>query len=80
MPSPNKKASPVQVTNAVNVLYGSGYMTLNQAKKILKNARPTHKGGNPFSTAATRNRANNIVSVYGVRRMGGGLNFHNRNS
>ena len=78
MPSPNKKASPVQVKNAVKVLYGSGNMSLNQAKKILNNARPTHKGGNPFSTAATRNRANNIVSVYGVPSIGGGLNFHKR--
>ena len=80
MPSPNKKASPVKVTNAVKVLYASGNMSLNQARKILKNARPTHKGGNPFSTAATRNRAKNIVNVYGVPRMGGGYNFHNRNS
>ena len=75
MPSPNKKASPVQVTNAVNVLYGSGNMSLTQAMKILKNARPTHQGGNPFSTAATRNRAKNKVNVYGVPKMGGGFNF-----
>ena len=56
-------------------------MSLTQAKKILKNnAPPMHKGGNPFSTAATRNRAKNIVNVYGVPSMGGGFNFHRRKS
>ena len=75
MPSP-KKASPVQVANAVKVLYASGNMSLTQAKKILvNNARPTWNGGNPFSTAATRNRAKNIVNVYGRPPMGGGYNF-----
>lgn len=53
-------------------------MSLRQAKTILKNAAPTHKGGNPFSTAATRNRAKNIVNVYGRPSMGGGFNFHRR--
>jgi len=77
MPSP-KKASPAQVARAVNVLYASGNMSLRQAKTILKNAAPTHKGGNPFSTAATRNRAKNIVNVYGRPSMGGGFNFHRR--
>ena len=55
-------------------------MSLTQAKKILNNARPMHKGGNPFSTAATRNRARNKVNVYGVPSMGGGFNFHRRKS
>ena len=78
MPSP-KKASPAQVARAVNVLYASGNMSLAQAKKILKNnAPPMHKGGNPFSTAATRNRARNKVNLYGVPSMGGGFNFHRR--
>jgi hypothetical protein len=79
MPSPNKKASPVKVKNAVQFLYGNGNLTLNQATKILKNARPTHMGGNPFSTAATRNRAKKIVNVYGVKSMGGGFNFRKTN-
>ena len=78
MPSPNKP-SPAQVAKAVNVLYASGNMSLTNAKRILKNnSRPTHQGGNPFSTAATRKRAKNIVNVYGRPPMGGGFNFHRK--
>ena len=56
-------------------------MSLTTAKRILKNnAPPTHKGGNPLSTAATRNRARNKVNLYGVPSMGGGFNFHRRKS
>lgn len=77
MPSP-KKASPAQVAKAVNVLYTSGHLNLPNALRILKNNAPTHKGGNPFSTAATRNRAKNIVNVYGRPPMGGGFNFHRK--